>query len=111
MKTVLIACMMLLAAACGQSPQESESSRGLPVMKQSKDGNLCAADRDARALIVRANGDREAYAGLVERGRAIPIGKETAFEGKLRDGPWVWGYIRSGRQIGRDCWSLEGMLE
>src|ERR1017187_6352515 len=75
----------------------------------------CSLERSARAMMVEAvrTGDTEALAGLIERGRLARLLAGTKFEVSdpvPDDYGLVWGFVRSGREIGRDCYMVPGWL-
>src|SRR5689334_19147235 len=74
----------------------------------------CAVDRDTKRLVARAILDRdtEALTGLVERGKVLVLERGVRFEPVVpeKDG-FVWGWVRSGRQVGRDCYMVETFLQ
>src|ERR1041385_7422835 len=72
----------------------------------------CALDRDARNAIggAIASTDEEPILGLIERGKAVLLPKGTRFELSSDEDFWAWGFVRSGRQVGRDCYLPKAVL-
>ena len=49
--------------------------------------------------------DMEGVAGLMERGQVLALTADTRFEvSDYRTAPFAWGFVRSGRETGRDCY-------
>jgi hypothetical protein len=72
----------------------------------------CAIDDSARAALGRAiaDNDEEAVQGLMARDKAVLLTKGTRFEVSSDEAPWAWGFVRSGRETGRDCFVPKGVL-
>jgi hypothetical protein len=79
-----------------------------------KSNAVCATALDAKPLIVRAYmaQDDQALVGLVQRDKAILLMKGTRFDVSSSDGDgFVFGFVRSGRQVGRDCSIMPAFLQ
>lgn len=75
---------------------------------------VCAVDRYAESSIARAytTKDEQALLGLVQREKAIYLTKGTRFDVSSSDGNgFVFGFVRSGREIGRDCAIPQAFLQ
>ena len=74
----------------------------------------CALDRTAAGNMVQAlrDGDIPAIAGLVERGKVVilPEGTRFAVNSDEPNG-LLWGFIRSGRNAGQDCYVVATMVQ
>ena len=106
----------LLALALSRNSGSTASARKTPLMAegiyQVAVQTPCALDRDARNAIggAIASGDEEAILGLIERGKAVLLPKGTRFELSSDEDFWAWGFVRSGRQVGRDCYLPKAVL-
>ena len=71
-------------------------------------------DRTAAGNMVQAlrDGDIPAIAGLVERGKVVILPEGTRFA-VSSDEPngLLWGFIRSGRNAGQDCYVVATMVQ
>lgn len=88
--------------------------RPQPAIRYVSVDSLCAIDKEAKLALARAivDGDTEAMRGLLERGKAIGLRKGTKFDDEVsqKDG-FTWGWVKSGRQTGRDCYIPESVLQ
>jgi hypothetical protein len=115
----LIFLMLILMswARHRQSVSQSEASVSAPSptgIQYVKHNLPCALDKDAKPSILRAiiTQDNEALAGLVERGKAIMLAQGTRFDAAVPEGDgFVWGHVRTGRQMGRDCSIMQAFLQ
>ena len=52
-----------------------------------------------------------AVQGLVERGKVLILSIRTKFEESDQREGFSWGFVRSGRHIGRDCYVPSQLLQ
>lgn len=66
----------------------------------------CAVDLSAYRNTVQAirTQDHEALDGLLERGQILKLSRSTKFEVSDEREGYAWGFVRSGRHIGKDCY-------
>jgi hypothetical protein len=74
----------------------------------------CAVDEESAHSTIAAirDKDMEAIDGLKERGKVLALSVGTKFEpsGSAPEG-FAWGFVRSGRNVGRDCFIPEAWLQ
>jgi hypothetical protein len=96
------------------SPTETVTAPSPIGIQYVKLNAVCATDLDAKPLIRQAyvTQDNDALVGLVQRDKAILLMKGTRFDASVPDGDgFVFGFVRSGRQIGRDCSIMLAFLQ
>lgn len=74
----------------------------------------CALNRTAAGNMVQALRDRdlEAIAGLVERKQVFILPEGTRFAVSSDEpGGLLWGFVRSGRNTGQDCYVVATMVQ
>jgi hypothetical protein len=125
----LLACAVILAIslipnatngvvlAPGQSPTGPVPKTAAPssdvVIRYVKMNAPCALGRSSAAAVsdaIRARDD-DALQGLLERGKIVRLAAGTRFEWESSSDGLVWGFVRSGRETGRDCYILPGLLQ
>ena len=113
---IVVILILLSWARHRQSVSQSETvtapaSTGIQYVKSNA---VCATDHDAKPLILRAyvTRDDQALLGLVERDKALLLMKGTRFDVSSSDGDgFLFGFVRSGRQVGRDCSIMPAFLQ
>jgi hypothetical protein len=67
----------------------------------------CAPSQSAAYSMIRAlrEKDMEAIQGLMDRGKIFMLTVGTRFEvSDYRTAGFAWGFVRSGHEVGRDCY-------
>ena len=72
----------------------------------------CAVDRSTVGTMAGVISDRDAEGlqGLEENGKVLILAEGTRFEGLNFPGGLILGYVRSGRNIGKECYMLTELL-
>ena len=74
----------------------------------------CAPSHDDAILMVdriQAR-DGDAIEGLIERGKLLQLKDGTAFEvNDYKTAGFAWGFVRSGRELGKDCYIPVAFLD
>lgn len=103
--------------AVPKDPPPSPANSTLPPVPlgihRTKISAPCAVDRTARNNMIQAirDGDQEAIDGLVERKQAFILTEGTRFEvSSSEPGGIAWGFVRSGRYSGEDCYILGAVV-
>ena len=56
------------------------------------------------------DGDSEALQGLLERGKILKLTEGTRFLVDSYEDGFAWGFVRSGRNVGEDCYVIAALL-
>lgn len=72
----------------------------------------CAKDEDANIAVARAirDKDQEAMDGLLARDKIFILKKGTRFDVSDDKEGFAWGFVRSGRNTGENCYILGAAL-
>jgi hypothetical protein len=112
---LFLGCILLLGYVTSPEAQKSEAPR--PPLAHTGIRYLtvtapCAVDRGALGSIVTAirERDQEAVIGLIQRDKAYSLAKGVKFDVSTDSEGVSWGFVRSGRNIGENCYVLTGFL-
>ena len=110
-RNIFIVCGVLIALAILGSLFRKGSPTPVPAgptgIRYLAIDATCAPSKSAASDMLRAvrEKDLEAIQGLIDRGQIFAVTAGTRFEvSDYRTAPFAWGFVRSGRETGRDCY-------